>query len=80
MNKATAGVCVCYLPVLVELSDGVLHLFEQAQCFQLPELRLLHLLLQSRHVVLIGQTCASLDERTMFTILKNHQLAMPTAQ
>lgn len=60
----TAAVCVCYLPALVELSDGVLHLSERAQRLQLPQLHLLHFLLQSHHVILIRQATAPLNGKT----------------
>lgn len=64
VNRERVAVCVRYLPALVEVSDGVLHLSEWAQCLQLPQLHLLHLLLQSRHVVLIRQATAPLDGQT----------------
>ena len=61
LRRNSSSLCVCYLPALVELSDSVLHLSEWAQRLQLPQLHLLHLLLQSRHVVLIRQAAAPLD-------------------
>lgn len=59
--RETATVCVCYLPALVELSNCVLHLSEWTQCLQLPQLHLLHFLLQNDHVTLIRQATAPLD-------------------
>lgn len=56
-------VCPFYLPALVELGDSFLHLSEGAQCLQLPQLHLLHLLLQDSQVVLIRQTTAPLDRK-----------------
>lgn len=49
-----------YLPALVELSDGLLHLPEGAQRLQLPQLHLLDFLLQGGDVVLIGEATALL--------------------
>lgn len=54
------GDSVRYLPALVELGDGVLHLLEGAQRLQLPQLHLLDFLLQGGHVVLVGQAAAPL--------------------
>lgn len=55
------GAPVRYLPALVELGDGLLHLPEGAQRLQLPQLHLLDFLLQGGHVVLVGQAAAPLQ-------------------
>lgn len=60
-NKDAVVVLVFDLPALVELRDGVLHLSEQAQRLQLPQLHLFHLLLQRRYVILIRQAAVLLD-------------------
>lgn len=60
-------VCVLHLPALVELCNTVLHLPEGAQRLQLPQLHLLHLLLQRSHVVLVGQAAASLHVQVCST-------------
>lgn len=59
--RSTGGGRLPYLPALVELGDGVLHLPEGTQRLQLPQLHLLDFLLQGGHVVLVRQAAAPLD-------------------